>query len=335
MKNAPDEEKGPEYIRYTPQQPEAGIQQRVIRMMEVKPDPLEPPRFKHKKVVVRSSSPPPPVLHSPSKKISAAEKKEWFIPPCISNWKNQKGYTISLDKRLAADGRNLQEHKINDRFASFAEALFIAERHAREEVEKRNQMAIKLAQKEKEMKEQKLREMARQAREAVVHREFRDEGVAERDRIRREQQQQIQKQIRIQQMGKETKAKYMAKLLDRDVSEKVALGVAHAKESLYDQRLFNQTSGLDSGFKDEDSYNIYDKPLFSNVTSIYRPKARTEDEEIDVDLRETRFVPSKSFAGADKAAKRDGPVEFEKAEDVFGIEDFLNEAVGDKRKRED
>ena len=41
-------------------------------------------------------------------------------------------------------------------------------------------------------------------------------------------------------MGKETKAKYMAKLLDCDVSEKVALGVAHAKESLYDQRLFNR-----------------------------------------------------------------------------------------------
>ena len=32
-----------------------------------------------------------------------------MIPPCISNWKNNKGYTIPLDKRLAADGRGLQD----------------------------------------------------------------------------------------------------------------------------------------------------------------------------------------------------------------------------------
>ena len=35
--------------------------------------------------------------------------QDWKIPPCISNWKNQKGYTIPLDKRLAADGRGLQQ----------------------------------------------------------------------------------------------------------------------------------------------------------------------------------------------------------------------------------
>ena len=36
------------------------------------------------------------------------EQQEWKIPPCISNWKNARGYTIPLDKRLAADGRGLQ-----------------------------------------------------------------------------------------------------------------------------------------------------------------------------------------------------------------------------------
>ena len=36
------------------------------------------------------------------------EQQEWKIPPCISNWKNPRGYTIPLDKRLAADGRGLQ-----------------------------------------------------------------------------------------------------------------------------------------------------------------------------------------------------------------------------------
>jgi hypothetical protein len=38
-----------------------------------------------------------------------ADQEAWKIPPSISNWKNAKGYCIPLDKRLAADGRGLQE----------------------------------------------------------------------------------------------------------------------------------------------------------------------------------------------------------------------------------
>jgi hypothetical protein len=57
-----------------------------------------------------------------------------MIPPCISNWKNAKGYTIPLDKRLAADGRGVQKITINDNFARLSEALFVADRHARSEV---------------------------------------------------------------------------------------------------------------------------------------------------------------------------------------------------------
>ena len=39
-----------------------------------------------------------------------------------------KGYTIPLDKRLAADGRGLQGVHINENFAKLAEALYIADR---------------------------------------------------------------------------------------------------------------------------------------------------------------------------------------------------------------
>lgn len=44
-----------------------------------------------------------------SGKLTAKDQAEWRIPPCVSNWKNQKGYTIPLDKRLQADGRSLQD----------------------------------------------------------------------------------------------------------------------------------------------------------------------------------------------------------------------------------
>lgn len=71
-------------------------------------------------------------MHSPPRAVSAKEQQDWKIPPCISNWKNAKGYTIPLDKRLAADGRGLQETAINDGFAKFTEALYVAEQNARQ-----------------------------------------------------------------------------------------------------------------------------------------------------------------------------------------------------------
>ena len=100
-----------QFVRYTPGQGQDGgpLKQRVIKITEVVEDPLEPPRFKHKKIPRGPPSPPAPVLRSPPRKVTAQEQKEWMIPPCISNWKNNKGFTIPLDKRLAADGRGLQD----------------------------------------------------------------------------------------------------------------------------------------------------------------------------------------------------------------------------------
>ena len=110
-KNVPDAVGKTSYIRYTPGQQgnSVGLKQRIIKMTDVVEDPLEPPRFKHKKIPRGPPSPPPPVLRSPPRKATAQEQKEWMIPPCISNWKNNKGFTIPLDKRLAADGRGLQD----------------------------------------------------------------------------------------------------------------------------------------------------------------------------------------------------------------------------------
>lgn len=164
------ERQGPaQYIRYTPSQQgqsfNSGAKQRVIRMVEAQVDPMEPPKFKINKKIPRGPpSPPAPVMHSPTRKVTVKEQKEWKIPPCISNWKNAKGYTIPLDKRLAADGRGLQQVHINENFAKLAEALYIADRKAREAVEMRAQLEKKLAQKEKEKREGDLRRIAEEAR---------------------------------------------------------------------------------------------------------------------------------------------------------------------------
>jgi SNW domain-containing protein 1 len=169
---------------------------RIIKLVEAPVDPFEPPRFKHRKVPRGPPSPPPPVLQSPPRKVSAEEQKDWVIPPCISNWKNAKGYTIPLDKRLANDGRGLRDITINDNFAKLSEALFIADRHAREEVKLRAEMVTQLAQKEKAEKEEKLRMLAQKAREERQAESDSEtsEDLTDRDKERIKEREQIRAQ---------------------------------------------------------------------------------------------------------------------------------------------
>lgn len=66
---------------------------------------------------------------------------------------------------MAADGRGLQQNHLNENFAKLSDALYIADRKAREAVEMRAQLEKKLAQKEKEKKEDHLRQLAQKARD--------------------------------------------------------------------------------------------------------------------------------------------------------------------------
>ena len=66
------------FFRYTPSQQgpafNSGAKQRIIRMVEVQKDPMEPPRFKTNTKIPRGPpSPPAPVLHSPPRKVTAIE----------------------------------------------------------------------------------------------------------------------------------------------------------------------------------------------------------------------------------------------------------------------
>lgn len=60
---------------------------------------------------------------------------------------------------------------------------------------------------------------------------------------------------------------------------------------LYDQRLFNQEGGLASGLAGEDTYNVYDKPLYTDRGSnLYRPKKAADDEEAVLPEEEVRIL---------------------------------------------
>lgn len=105
---------------------------------------------------------------------------------------------------------------------------------------------------------------------------------------------------------------------------------------MYDQRLFNQDTGVASGLGADDTYNVYDKALFVDKGSgLYRPNKQVDDDEpVDTDKDGRKFKPDQGFSGVDygAASRRDtGPVQFEKeAEeaDPFGLEKF----VGDVRR---
>ena len=93
---------------------------------------------------------------------------------------------------------------------------------------------------------------------------------------------------------------------------------------MFDQRLFNQTSGLDTGFGHDDDYNIYDKPLFTDRTaaSIYKgvKEVPVDDEEDNNEddrgkgaVKKVLNSTTKGFEGTDhNKGARTKPVEFEK-----------------------
>ncbi|KAF5800784.1 putative SKI-interacting protein, SKIP [Helianthus annuus] len=103
------------FLKYKPSAASfnSASKERIIRMLEMPVDPLDPPKFKHKRIPKPNGSPPVPLMHSPPQPLTVQDQKGcWKIPPCVSNWKNPKGYTIPLDKRLAADGRGLNNRPV-------------------------------------------------------------------------------------------------------------------------------------------------------------------------------------------------------------------------------
>ena len=151
----------------------------------------------------------------------------------------------------------------------------------------RAQVERKMAARDKEQKENKLRALAAKARmeragiSAGDDEDMNGEGessVAERNEIREERKKERARERNIARAAPDKQAQ-LRKDDDRDISEQIALGLPSKSqnndESMFDQRLFNKSQGLDSGFGfDDDTYNIFDKPFRNEANlanNIYRP----------------------------------------------------------------
>jgi len=252
---------------------------KVIQMQEQQQDPMEPVKFSHRRVPRAPTDQLVPINRSPPRKLTAKDQQNWKIPPCISNWKNSKGYTIPIEMRLSADGRHLHTATVSQKFPKFAEALYTAEKNAHEEVKAREELQRKLALKEAKKKEEHMRELAAQARaeraKLAVEPHKRNREEEERNQIRYIRAKEIEREKRLENKKRKTEK-------ERDVSEKVALGqVRPTQSSVYDQRLFNQSEGVGAGFASEDEYDVYDQPLFTDRSAahIYRNvKSDTQKE---------------------------------------------------------
>ena len=322
-------------LKYTPNNQN---QSKIIQITNVPQDPFDNYKFKHQKVPAKNAQQEDyvPIMHSPSKKLTYEDLQNWKIPPCVSISKNPKGLVIPLDIRLANDGRNQREHKVNKNFSKLSDVLFIAEKTARQEIEERNRIAETIQIQASLKKEEELKEAARQARlerkalntsfsnsakskvssdVLLGNKKYREELVKEkneRDELRAIRKKEIERDRKIEILNNYNKNS----LKNRDISEKIVLGQAQPTAPIVDGRLYNKEIKNDLMNDEED--NIYDKALFnekSNLNQIYKTYNNKEQSVKDSKILMEKILEKggKMFEKNEiQKTNRNGPVQFEK-----------------------
>lgn len=145
--------------------------ERNIQIRNYQQDPMLPPKHKLRKNRHTETSPPPPILKnsSGSAKLTKEEHAKWNIPAAVSNWKNNQGFTISLEKRVNAASTSKEPPEVNlDKLANLTSALDDADRQAREDIRVRNEIRKEMNEKQQREKQQKLEELAEMTRMAKI-----------------------------------------------------------------------------------------------------------------------------------------------------------------------
>jgi SNW domain-containing protein 1 len=245
---------------------------------------------------------------------------DWKISPNVSDWKNSGGYCIPLDKRMVADDRWMKDVQVSDGFASLSEALYVTEQKARVAIQTYDKVVKELEMKADVQRGQQLCEMANRVRAEMASgaaAAWPMDAELSEQRIQRHmvhEERRRQRECERQREAPGGKKSRIMRDRDQDVSERIALGMAStgggagAGELTYDKRLFNQDTGIDSGFVD-DQYNVYSGRLFAvqplALSMLYRTNKHGDsdvyggaDEHIEKIARIGRFRPDKVFSSA-------------------------------------
>lgn len=125
------------------------------------------------------------------------------------------------------------------------------------------------------------------------------EDIKERDLLRQERHKERARERNLARAAPDKRSRLQR---ERDISEQIALGmpaknVGASVDQVFDQRLFNTTKGMDSGYGHDDEYNVYDKPwrdANSLANHLYRPSKNLDQDNYGEDLEKlkstSRFV---------------------------------------------
>lgn len=305
---------GDTLIQYTPTKSIAGgpHKQRVIKIVDKQQDPMLPPSFKIRKVPEGPKDDAPiPILHEEANaKVTKEDQKKWSIPPAVSNWKNNKGFTISIDKRLASIGTQPDATEMSSRFGTLSEALEQANKQAREDLQIRAKLRRE-AEREKLLESQRnLQKIARDARQSGRRQGRLESSASDREHSRRDRHKKAERELRMQKTNGERRIKMLAKDQSREVSDRVALGVASSTKStaaVYDSKLFLKAAGTNTRHSED---QVYDSALFGAsdaINDIYRARDSQNFKGLGSDKQLKKLEGEQRFEGLSS-----GPVAFEK-----------------------
>lgn len=243
---------------------------------------------------------------------------DWKIPPCVSNYKNQKSFLIPLDMRLQMERNNRKEFEINDKFQDYSRALYLEEKKAKHYLQekRRLQQLHQLEQakiKERHMDEEFL-SLKRQKREEMDRSESDSENEENKKLLKQMIMKKVEREAKIENVLKK-KNKHLLEM-DRELAEKIALGeeIGAQKKLKLDGRLFKE-EGLDSGFRNSEHFKIYDQPLFREKvrTNIYTGVQQYND--IGEEENEEAFLRKKEVFDKRESDKLSlqKPLEFERS----------------------
>ncbi|KAI5952200.1 PRP45 [Candida margitis] len=141
---------------------------KIIQIETMQEDPLLPPKHKLRKNRHErhdQEQETGAILKKPTK-VSKEDRQKWNIPAAISNWKNNSGFTIALDKRViggaggAGPDGNSDDALNVEKFGALSQALTNAEVQAREDISRRNELRQQLELREKRQRQDRIREIA-------------------------------------------------------------------------------------------------------------------------------------------------------------------------------
>lgn len=117
------------------------------------------------------------------------------------------------------------------------------------------------------------------------------EDSRERDQLRQERHKDRARERNLARAAPDKRSR-LQRERERDISEQIALGlpaksIPNTGEAQFDQRLFNTSKGMDSGYGHDDEYNVYDKPWKDSnsiASHIYRPNKNIDKDTYGDDL---------------------------------------------------